>query len=182
MYVDLHASGGRGLRLLATDMENAREHSMKLHDWEQIIQQMMAESHHEPKESGKSKVLMEWRAKLAKAPHLLQPFQIDEIVRELRKRLTSASVQRNLRCSGSAHPLVLTRITLRTHPTPPQAPGPRCEPPGSAPLCPHRSARSRRRCSIAPFPAVAFTEVRWQVCNGRGFRFPPVVQCSTRRR
>ena len=66
---------------------------MKLHDWEQTIQQMIEESHHEPKESGKSRVLMEWRAKLAQEPHLLQPFQIDEIVRELRKRLTSVSVQ-----------------------------------------------------------------------------------------
>ena len=34
-----------------------------------------------------SKVLMEWRAKLEKEPSLLQPFQIDEIVREVRQRL-----------------------------------------------------------------------------------------------
>ena len=93
MNVDLHALGGRNLRLLATDMENAGEQAMRLHDWEQTIQQMIEESHHEPKESGKSKVLMEWRARLAQTPHFLQPFQIDEIVRELRKRLTSVSVQ-----------------------------------------------------------------------------------------
>ena len=66
---------------------------MKLHDWEQTIQRMFEESHHESKESGKSRVLMRWRAKLAQEPHLLQPFQIDEIVRELRKRLTSVGVQ-----------------------------------------------------------------------------------------
>ena len=66
---------------------------MKLHDWELTIQQMIEESNHEPKESGKSRVLMEWRAKLAQEPHLLQPFQIDEIVREVRKRLTSVSPQ-----------------------------------------------------------------------------------------
>jgi hypothetical protein len=91
MNVDQHALGGRSLRLLATDMENAREQSMKLHDWEQTIQRMLEESHHESKESGKSRVLMKWRARLAREPHLLQPFQIDEIVRELRKRLTSVS-------------------------------------------------------------------------------------------
>jgi hypothetical protein len=31
--------------------------------------------------------LMAWRVKLAKEPHLLPPFQIDEIVREARQRL-----------------------------------------------------------------------------------------------
>jgi hypothetical protein len=64
---------------------------MKLHDWEVTIQQMIEETNHEPKESAKSRVLREWRAKLAQEPHLLQPFQIDEIVREFRKRLTSIS-------------------------------------------------------------------------------------------
>lgn len=66
---------------------------MKLHDWEQTIQQIIGESNQQPKESGKSRVLMDWRAKLAREPHVLQPFQIDEIVREVRKRLTSASLQ-----------------------------------------------------------------------------------------
>ena len=62
---------------------------MKLHDWELTIQRIVEDSDHEPKESGKSRLLMEWRAKLAQEPHLLQPFQIDEIVREVRKRLTA---------------------------------------------------------------------------------------------
>ena len=62
---------------------------MKLQDWEVTIQQMIDESNHQPKESGKYKALTEWRAKLAREPHLLQPFQIDEIVREVRRRLTS---------------------------------------------------------------------------------------------
>ena len=66
---------------------------MKLHGWEQTVQQMIEESNHEPKESGKSRVLTEWRAKLAREPHILQPFQIDEIVREVRKRLTNVSLQ-----------------------------------------------------------------------------------------
>jgi hypothetical protein len=108
MNVDLHALGGRSLRLVATDMENAKEQSMKLHDWERTIQQMIEESHHEPKESGKFRVLMEWRAKLAREPHLLQPFQIDEIVREVRKKLTSVSLPPS---SGSPARLTLTAST-----------------------------------------------------------------------
>jgi hypothetical protein len=93
MNVDPHPLGGRSLRLLATDVENTKEQSMKLRDWEQTVQQVIEESNHEPKESGKSRVLMQWRAKLAQEPHLLEPFQIDEIVREVRKRLTSISPQ-----------------------------------------------------------------------------------------
>jgi hypothetical protein len=106
--VDLHALGGRSLRLLATATENAKEQSMKLHDWEQTIRQLIEDSNHEPKESGKSRVLMEWRAKLAREPHLLQPYQIDEIVREVRKRLTSVSVPAS---SGSLSGLTLTAAT-----------------------------------------------------------------------
>ena len=94
--VHLPALGGRNLRLLATDMENTEEQSMKLHDWEGTIQQIIEDSNHEPKESGKSRVLMEWRAKLAQQPHLLQPFQIDEIVREVRKLLTRAIPQSSI--------------------------------------------------------------------------------------
>lgn len=78
---------------------------MKLPDWELTIQQIIDESNHEPKESGKSRVLMQWRAKLAREPHLLQPFQIDEIVREVRKRLTSVSLQPS---SGSPPSALLT--------------------------------------------------------------------------
>jgi len=66
---------------------------MKLQDWEASIQQMIADSNQQPRESGQSRVLMEWRAKLAQEPHLLQPFQIDEIVREVRRRLTSVSLR-----------------------------------------------------------------------------------------
>lgn len=68
---------------------------MKLQDWEQTIQQIIEASNNEPKESGKHKVLTEWRSKLAKTERPLQPFQIDEIVREVRKRLTNSSQQSN---------------------------------------------------------------------------------------
>ena len=60
---------------------------MKLHSWETTIQQITDESDREAKESGKQRVLKEWRSRLLKEPHLLQPFQIDEIVRAVRKRL-----------------------------------------------------------------------------------------------
>ena len=102
--VDLHVMGVRNLRLPVTDLENNKEGAMKLHDWEQTIQQIIEESNHEPKESGKSRVLMDWRTKLAREPHLLQPFQIDEIVREIRKRLTVISLQPS---SGFPAPLTL---------------------------------------------------------------------------
>ena len=64
---------------------------MKLQDWEMTIQQIIEASNREPKESGKYKVLTEWRTKLAKDERPLQPFQIDEIVREVRKRLTNTT-------------------------------------------------------------------------------------------
>ena len=72
---------------------------MKLRDWEATIQQMIEDSKHESMESAKFRVLMKWRVKLAQEPHVLQPFEIDKIVREARKRLTSVSPQPS---SGSA--------------------------------------------------------------------------------
>ena len=68
---------------------------MKLKDCEVIIQQIIEESNCDPKESGKQRILMGWRGKLAREPHLLQLYQIDEIVREVRNRLTTASQQQN---------------------------------------------------------------------------------------
>jgi hypothetical protein len=60
---------------------------MNLHEWEPTISQIVRESNHELKESAKHKVLTTWRAKLEEEPTSLQPFQIDDIVREVRKRL-----------------------------------------------------------------------------------------------
>jgi hypothetical protein len=109
MTVNLHGLGGRSLRLLATDLANTKEQSMKLRDWEQTIVQIVEQSNQEPKESGKSRVLMDWRVKLAREPHVLQPFQIDEIVREVRKRLTNVSLQPS---SVPAAPLALAASTV----------------------------------------------------------------------
>ena len=62
---------------------------MRLEEWEVTIQKITDECNHEQK--GTDKVLMEWRAKLEKEPTLLKPFQIDRIVREVRRRLSNAS-------------------------------------------------------------------------------------------
>ena len=66
---------------------------MKMRDWEVILQKMLEESNREPKESGRHRVLTQWRAKLAQEPYLLQLYQIDEIVREYRNRLPSVALQ-----------------------------------------------------------------------------------------
>ncbi len=62
---------------------------MRLQDWEVTIQQIVDECNHD--EKGADRVLMEWRAKLEKEPSLLPPYQIDEIVREARQRLSNVS-------------------------------------------------------------------------------------------
>ena len=61
---------------------------MRFAQWDVTIQQMIDECNHEQK--GADKVLAKWRAKLEKEPSLLQAFQIDEIVREVRRRLETA--------------------------------------------------------------------------------------------
>ncbi len=63
---------------------------MILKEHETIVRQIVDESNHEPKEAGKSRVLMEWRSKLEKEPPHMRLHQIDEIVREVRRRLGTA--------------------------------------------------------------------------------------------
>jgi len=58
---------------------------MRLQEWEVTIQEIIDECNHEQK--GTDTVLLAWRAKLEKEPTLLKPFQIDEIIREVRQRL-----------------------------------------------------------------------------------------------
>ena len=62
---------------------------MRLEEWEVTIQKIIDECNHD--ENGSDRIIMAWRAKLEKEPTLLQPFQIDEIVREVRRRLGNAS-------------------------------------------------------------------------------------------
>lgn len=60
---------------------------MRLEDWELTIQKIVHESNNEPNEVRKPRILTEWRVKLEQEPTFLQPYQIDEIVREVRRRL-----------------------------------------------------------------------------------------------
>ena len=60
---------------------------MRLQEWEATIQDIVDECN-EQKETGEDRILMKWRAKLEKEPTLLKPFQIDEIMREVRERLS----------------------------------------------------------------------------------------------
>ncbi len=62
---------------------------MRLQEWEVTIQKIIDECNHE--QTRVDTVLTAWRAKLEKEPTLLQPFQIDEIVREVRQRLSNLS-------------------------------------------------------------------------------------------
>jgi hypothetical protein len=62
---------------------------MRLEPWEVTIQTIIDECNLEKK--GTDRVLAKWRAKLEKEPSLLQPFQIDEIVRDVRRRLGNVS-------------------------------------------------------------------------------------------
>ncbi len=64
---------------------------MRLQEWEQTIQEIIDECNQGQKETGEDRILMRWREKLEKEPPLLQPFQIDEIMREVRQRLSNAS-------------------------------------------------------------------------------------------
>lgn len=62
---------------------------MRLEEWEETMQAMVDECNHEQQRS--DRILKAWRVKLEKAPTLLQPFQIDQIVRAVRHRLSRAS-------------------------------------------------------------------------------------------
>ncbi len=62
---------------------------MNLKPWESTIQQIVDAFSLAPKDSDQQKILIAWRAKLEKEPTSLPPFQIDEIVREVRKRILS---------------------------------------------------------------------------------------------
>ena len=63
---------------------------MRLQEWEVTIQKIIDECNHE--QTRVDTVLMSWRAKLEKEPTLLQPFQIDEIVRTVHQRLSNPSL------------------------------------------------------------------------------------------
>lgn len=61
---------------------------MRLQEWEVTIQTIIDECHDQARVDN---VLKAWRSKLELEPTQLQPFQIDEIVREVRQRLNNLS-------------------------------------------------------------------------------------------
>ena len=67
---------------------------MNMLNWETTIQAMIAECQREKTESGVDKVIGDWRGKLTQAPASLEPFQIDQIVRAVRTRLSPISSRR----------------------------------------------------------------------------------------
>jgi hypothetical protein len=63
---------------------------MRLQEWEETIREITDECSQVQTIRGENKILTKWRAKLGKEPSPLEPFQIDKIVREVRRRLSSA--------------------------------------------------------------------------------------------
>ena len=64
---------------------------MNLHAWESTIQQIADDLSLAPQEPIQQRIIKGWRAKLKEEPASLPLFQIDEIVRQARKRMTVAS-------------------------------------------------------------------------------------------
>ena len=60
---------------------------MNLKKWETVVEAMLAEVKQEKQPSAGYRIIKAWRTKLEQEPPALQPFQIDEIVREVRRRL-----------------------------------------------------------------------------------------------
>jgi hypothetical protein len=78
------------LPAVASNTEIKKEYPMRLQEWEATIQQIVDECNHD--EKGLDGVFVAWRAKLEKEPTSLRPFQIDEIVREARQRISNVSL------------------------------------------------------------------------------------------
>lgn len=59
---------------------------MHIMEWEVTIQKIIDDCNRE--QARMDTVLKAWRTKLEREPTLLQPFQIDVVVREVRRRLS----------------------------------------------------------------------------------------------
>ena len=64
---------------------------MNLKAWEPTIQQMADEFSLAPTEAVQHRILTAWRTKLEQEPTSLPSFRIDQIVREVRTRVTVTS-------------------------------------------------------------------------------------------
>jgi hypothetical protein len=76
----------RRLGTLGHVADTGRENPMRLQDWETTIQEIVDACNQDHTERGGNRILMTWRAKLSEE-RTLQPQQIDEIIREARRRL-----------------------------------------------------------------------------------------------
>jgi hypothetical protein len=63
------------------------ERRMNLKAWEGRINEIVTQAAYENQESRRQRLLLAWRSALAKEPNSLKPFQIDQIIREVRRRL-----------------------------------------------------------------------------------------------
>ena len=85
------APGHRSRRRQALGCEANRNRKgrfvLNLIAWESTIETIVREYDDETNEARKHKALIAWRVKLSLEPILLKPFQIDEIIREVRRRL-----------------------------------------------------------------------------------------------
>jgi hypothetical protein len=72
---------------LVADTGIRKEWPMRLQEWEGTVQTIVDECCIAQRRV--DRVLMAWRARLEKEPTLLKPYQIDEIVREVRQRLNN---------------------------------------------------------------------------------------------
>ena len=72
---------------LETELIKQEIHALSAREFETIIQQIVRESVQETKESGKNRLLRDWRVKLETEPPCVPLHKVDEIVREVRRRL-----------------------------------------------------------------------------------------------
>lgn len=60
---------------------------MQLQAWESTVKQIIDELKKNPREAMQRRTIDRWRRTLEAEPMRLQPFQIDQVMREVRRRL-----------------------------------------------------------------------------------------------
>ena len=98
---------------LATTTVTTKERIMNFKDWEVIIQRLSDTFNLEKTEWDKDRVLVAWRKSLGKESHQLEPYEIDEIVREVRRRCSSVHQQPDKSTSSTQATSTVSRKTSR---------------------------------------------------------------------
>jgi hypothetical protein len=83
---------------------------MRFEELEGTIQEIVDECDH--KQGRPNSVLTEWRAKLEKEPTLLQPFQIDKIMRAVRGKLETNRSERKPTAMENSHQMLTEHDVL----------------------------------------------------------------------